>query len=209
MIWSQKTAGHAFQEVVNGNGGGGGNRGHNTSEKSVLAHPRTFWVTNLQVQWWCIQVSEKKKKKSDDGKKERKTNGITPYRMLFRVFDLAAPVMILLLIASYVGSKPYILNVDELQRMTKTNKKATMADMIWLSWWRWTVIILVSNSYGIIWMDPDHLPHPLVCTNKVIYYVDIKLQGGAPGKMMADQKARLFLDRLEYYYVRHPDDLII
>jgi hypothetical protein len=40
------------------------------------------------------------------------------------------------------------------------------------------------------------------------YYVDIKLEGGAPGKLLSDKKAKLFMDRLEYY-IRHPEDVVV
>ena len=38
--------------------------------------------------------------------------------------------------------------------------------------------------------------------------VELKLQGGAPGKILNDQNANVFLDRIEYY-VRNPSELTV
>jgi hypothetical protein len=40
------------------------------------------------------------------------------------------------------------------------------------------------------------------------YHVDVKLDGGVPGKILNDAKANAFLDRVEYY-VRNPTELVV
>ena len=39
------------------------------------------------------------------------------------------------------------------------------------------------------------------------YHVQVKLDGGVPGKILANAKANAFLDRVEYY-VRNPSELV-
>ncbi len=42
---------------------------------------------------------------------------------------------------------------------------------------------------------------------KYKYDVQVKLDGGVPGKILKDTKATAFLDRVEYY-VRNPNELV-
>ncbi|ORY99733.1 hypothetical protein BCR42DRAFT_430072 [Absidia repens] len=123
---------------------------------------------------------------------------------VFKVFHLAEPTYDFIT-DSYVGSKPYTLNVNGMQCMSKTKaKKETMVDIIdYLggqssSTAARTVSLNGSRSGRL---SSDSL-------KQQGYYVNMKLEGGAPGKLMSDQKARLFLDRLEYY-VRNPSELVV
>jgi hypothetical protein len=40
------------------------------------------------------------------------------------------------------------------------------------------------------------------------YQVQVKLDGGVPGKILNDQKANAFLHRVEYY-IRNPSELVV
>ncbi|CAO3593405.1 unnamed protein product [Absidia cylindrospora] len=127
---------------------------------------------------------------------------------VFKVFHLAEPTYDFIT-DSYVGSKPYTLNVNGMQCMSKTKaKKETMVDIIdYLggqsssssSTAARTVSLNGSRSSRSVSSDG---------LKQQGYYVNMKLEGGAPGKLMSDQKARLFLDRLEYY-VRNPCELVV
>ncbi|SAM01850.1 hypothetical protein [Absidia glauca] len=119
---------------------------------------------------------------------------------VFKVFHLAEPSYDFIT-DSYVGSKPYVLNVDGLQRMTKTKaKKETMVDII---------DYLGGQSSKAPVRTVSLNQQPLEASSQQQgYYVDIKLEGGAPGKLLSDKKAKLFMDRLEYY-IRHPEDVVV
>ncbi|KAI9299964.1 hypothetical protein BJ944DRAFT_273665, partial [Cunninghamella echinulata] len=112
----------------------------------------------------------------------------------FKVFHLAEPSYDFIT-DSYISSKPYILNVNEIQKMQPT-KKETMIDVIdYLGGGRG------GNTHSYVSSSNNQ-------NKKNGYHVDIKLQGGTPGKIIKDKKAKMFLDRLEYY-IRHPDEIIV
>lgn len=118
-----------------------------------------------------------------------------------RVFHLAEPSYDFIT-DSYVGSKPYVLNVDGLQRMTKTKaKKETMVDII-------DYLGGQPSKAPVRTVSLNQQPLDASSQQQQGYYVDIKLEGGAPGKVLSDQRAKLFMDRLEYY-IRHPEDFVV
>ncbi|KAI8328153.1 hypothetical protein BC941DRAFT_445561 [Chlamydoabsidia padenii] len=120
---------------------------------------------------------------------------------LFKVFHLAEPTYDFIT-DSYVGSKPYMLNVDGLQRMTKAAKKETMVDIIdYLGGQQ-------QQSSRMRTVSLNHSVSSDGLKQQQQYYADIKLEGGTPGKLLSDQKAKLFMDRLEYY-IRHPEEFVV
>ncbi|KAI8096927.1 uncharacterized protein BX664DRAFT_325207 [Halteromyces radiatus] len=134
---------------------------------------------------------------SDKGIVSQTKSSVSTYSGgVFKIFHLAAPTYDFIT-DSYVGSKPYTLNVDKLQRIGKV-KKETMVDIIdYLGGQQRSSSAVRTVSLNNIGSSD------LFNQQQQGYYVNMKLEGGAP-----DQKAKLFLDRLEYY-VRHPEDLIV
>ncbi|CAO3636153.1 unnamed protein product [Cunninghamella blakesleeana] len=108
----------------------------------------------------------------------------------FKVFHLAEPNYDFIS-DSYVPSKPYTLKVNEIQQASPSKKQETMIDII---------DYLGGNTPSYNRLNNKKT------TNG--YHVDIQLQGGTPGKIISDKKAKLFLDRLEYY-IRHPNEIIV
>ncbi|KAI8144083.1 hypothetical protein BJV82DRAFT_608258 [Fennellomyces sp. T-0311] len=124
----------------------------------------------------------------------------------FKVFHLAPPTYDFIT-DSYESSKPYTLNVSSSKSVSsgKTTKSADdeMLDLIGFfadeqPQKQARAVRLTTEDARI---DFSVQPKPSV-------QVELKLQGGPPGKILNDQNAAVFLDRVEYY-VRNPSELTI
>ncbi|KAI9497296.1 hypothetical protein BDB00DRAFT_23255 [Zychaea mexicana] len=126
----------------------------------------------------------------------------------FKVFHLAPPTYDFIN-DSYEPSKPYMLNVSSSKSMS-SGKSAQSSDDEMLE----LIGFLggekpaqeapraVRLTGGDARIDFSNQPKALA------QQVELKLQGGAPGKILNDQNATVFLDRVEYY-VRNPSELTV
>ncbi|KAI8365262.1 uncharacterized protein BYT42DRAFT_158332 [Radiomyces spectabilis] len=125
----------------------------------------------------------------------------------FKVFHLAEPSYDFIT-DSYSASKPYTLNVTATKRVDGGAKKSQGDDML-------DLISYLGNE------KPKAAPRAVGLTsedvrldfakqpqNQVIHQVEMKLEGGAPGKILNDAKAAVFFDRLEHY-VKNPSELVV
>lgn len=121
-----------------------------------------------------------------------------------RIFHLAEPTYDLIT-DSHQPSKPYILTVDRTRSVTVEKKKSKDQEMVDLIGYlggekkkESSVIRLKTNDTRLDFTKQE---------KKYKYDVQVKLDGGVPGKILKDTKATAFLDRVEYY-VRNPNELV-
>lgn len=107
---------------------------------------------------------------------------------------------------SYEPSKPYELNVSASQRV-ESGKAPKSQDE--------EMVDFISFLGGeepkketprAIGLSTKNAQIDFSAQPKVSHQVEIKLQDNVPGKILNDQKAATFLDRVEYY-VRNPSEL--
>ncbi|KAI9244960.1 hypothetical protein BDA99DRAFT_549281 [Phascolomyces articulosus] len=127
----------------------------------------------------------------------------------FKVFNLAPPTYDFIT-DSYESSKPYQLNVSSSKPVSSgnTSTKSSDDDMLDLIGFlageqpqkeQPRAVRLTGGDARIDFSKQSKAPS---------HQVELKLQGGAPGKILNDQNASVFLDRVEYY-VRNPSELTV
>ncbi|KAI9321495.1 hypothetical protein BX666DRAFT_2017439 [Dichotomocladium elegans] len=127
---------------------------------------------------------------------------------LFNVFHLSPPTYDFIT-DSYAPSKPYQLEVSAAKRVDagkpRKSENDDMLDLIGFLGGEQPAkeapraIRLTTQDARIIAKD-----EPKISSS---YQVEIKLKDSVPGKILDNQKAAVFLDRVEYY-VRNPSELI-
>lgn len=138
-------------------------------------------------------------------KKKRQTKKNIYLYNLCRVFNLAEPTYDFIT-DSYQTSKPYVLSVASQQRIIpKQAKKSSDADMMDL------ISYLggegkSAKKVGRIGLSSSL--NKLDFTKQDVFKVQVKLDGGVPGKILQDAKANAFLSRMEHY-ISHPNELVI
>ncbi|KAG1048157.1 hypothetical protein G6F43_009433 [Rhizopus delemar] len=123
----------------------------------------------------------------------------------FKIFHLAEPTYDFIT-DSHQPSKPYVLTVDRTRSVTVEKKKSEDQEMVDLIGYlggekkkkEGGVIGLKTNETRLDFTKQE---------KKYKYNVQVKLDGGVPGKILKDTKATAFLDRVEYY-VRNPNELV-
>ncbi|CAO3702222.1 unnamed protein product [Rhizopus stolonifer] len=123
----------------------------------------------------------------------------------FKVFHLAEPSYDFIT-DSYNPSKPYVLTVDRTQTIVPEkvqSKDQEMVDLIGYLGGQ----VEKKESRNIRLTTQDATLDFTKQEKKHRYNVQVKLDGGVPGKILNDPKAAAFLDRVEYY-VRHPNELV-
>ncbi|KAG1445934.1 hypothetical protein G6F56_009740 [Rhizopus delemar] len=123
----------------------------------------------------------------------------------FKVFHLAEPSYDFIT-DSYHPSKPYVLTVDRTQTIVSEkvqSKDQEMVDLIGYLGGQ----VEKKESRNIRLTTQDATLDFTKQEKKHRYNVQVKLDGGVPGKILNDPKAAAFLDRVEYY-VRHPNELV-
>ncbi|KAI8640999.1 hypothetical protein BD408DRAFT_418916 [Parasitella parasitica] len=125
----------------------------------------------------------------------------------FKVFNLAEPAYDFIT-DSYQNSKPYVMQVGGYQRIVSQPKKRSsdhemldLIDYLGSAPAKKPVTYNVRLSTKNAKLDFNQQP-------KETHAVEIKLDGGKPGKILNDQKAAAFLDRVEFY-VRNPSELVL
>lgn len=123
-----------------------------------------------------------------------------------RVFNLAEPTYDFIT-DSYQTSKPYVLNVDSQKRVSQqSTKKLADLEMVDLIGYLGGEKKPSSSARSIkLSSTSDKLDFTKKQDN---YQVQVKLDGGVPGKILNDQKANAFLSRVEYY-IRNPNELVV
>lgn len=123
----------------------------------------------------------------------------------FKIFHLSPPTYDFIT-DSYEPSKPYELNVSASQRV-ESGKAPKSQDE--------EMVDFISFLGGeepkketprAIGLSTKNAQIDFSAQPKVSHQVEIKLQDNVPGKILNDQKAATFLDRVEYY-VRNPSEL--
>ena len=123
-----------------------------------------------------------------------------------RVFHLAPPTYDFIT-DSYEASNPYLLNVSSTKPVSALKPKKSADDEML------DLIGYLANQ------QPKKQPRAVRLTTedaridfgtqpKSSVQVELKLQGGAPGKILNNPNATVFLDRVEYY-VKNPSELIV
>ncbi|CEP15596.1 hypothetical protein [Parasitella parasitica] len=125
----------------------------------------------------------------------------------FKVFNLAEPTYDFIT-DSYQNSKPYVMQVGSSQRIVSQPKKRSsdqeMLDLIdYLSGAPAKTAATRSIRLSTANAKLDLSQRP-----RETHAVEIKLDGGKPGKILNDPKAAAFLDRVEFY-VRNPSELVL
>jgi hypothetical protein len=123
-----------------------------------------------------------------------------------RIFNLAEPTYDFIT-DSYSTSKPYVMRVGNSQRIVQPKKSSADKDMLDLI-----------DYLGGAQPPKESRRVQLQTTQAKIdfskqtkhkqYHIDVKLDGGVPGKILNDAKANAFLDRVDYY-VRNPTELVV
>jgi hypothetical protein len=132
-------------------------------------------------------------------KKKKKKN--------YRVFNLAEPTYDFIT-DSYQSSKPYVMQVGGYQRIVSQQKKRSSDN---------EMLDLIDYLGGASTKKQESRRIQLLTKNakldftqqpKETHAIEIKLDGGKPGKILNDSKANAFLDRVEFY-VRNPSELVL
>lgn len=125
----------------------------------------------------------------------------------YRVFNLAEPTYDFIT-DSYQNSKPYVMQVGGYQRIVSQQKKRSsdheMLDLIDYLGGASTK----QEPARRIQLSTKNAKLDFTQQPKQTHAVEIKLDGGKPGKILNDQKANAFLERVEFY-VRNPSELVL
>ncbi|KAI8062528.1 hypothetical protein BC940DRAFT_308472 [Gongronella butleri] len=114
----------------------------------------------------------------------------------FKIFHLAPPTYDFIT-DSYVGSKPFVLHVNGVQKRKVASQPETMVDILdFLGGGKGRAA--PRSTVSLQRKATSALPA------QAQYQVDFKLQGNK--QITANKDAKVFLDRLEYY-IRHPEEL--
>lgn len=125
--------------------------------------------------------------------------------MNLRIFHLAEPTYDFIT-DSHQPSKPYVLTVDRTRSVTVEKKKSEDQEMVDLIGYLGGE--KKKKEGGVIGLKTDETRLDFTKQEKKYKYnVQVKLDGGVPGKILKDTKATAFLDRVEYY-VRNPNELV-
>ncbi|KAK4519969.1 uncharacterized protein ATC70_010213 [Mucor velutinosus] len=124
----------------------------------------------------------------------------------FKVFNLTEPTYDFIT-DSYQNSKPYVMQVSGYQRIVSQQKKRSsdheMLDLI-----DYLGGASRKQEPRRIQLSTKNAKLDFTQQPKQTHAVEIKLDGGKPGKILNDQKANAFLERVEFY-VRNPSELVL
>ncbi|KAI8077919.1 uncharacterized protein B0P05DRAFT_543325 [Gilbertella persicaria] len=127
----------------------------------------------------------------------------------FKIFNLAEPTYDFITDA-YEPAKPYVMTVGSHQRIVPPTPKRSsdheLLDLIDYLGGQSTKKVQEERRVQLTTKSAtlDFSTQP----KQLQYHVQVKLDGGVPGKILGDQKANAFLDRVEYY-VRNPTELVV
>lgn len=126
----------------------------------------------------------------------------------FKVFNLSEPNYDFIT-DSYSNGKPYVMSVSASQRVyhsqkPKSSANSEMLDLIDFLGGEKPKLESRRVKLGTQAATLDFSKQP----KQQQYHVEVKLDGGAPGKILNNQKATAFLDRVEYY-IKNPNELVV
>ncbi|KAI8351800.1 hypothetical protein EDC96DRAFT_518497 [Choanephora cucurbitarum] len=124
----------------------------------------------------------------------------------FKIFNLSEPAYDFITDSYQVG-KPYVMTVGANQRIAQPVKSSANNDMLDLIDYLGGSVKQVQERRVQLTTKNATLDFANQPKQGNQYHVQVKLDGGVPGKILANAKANAFLDRVEYY-VRNPNELV-
>lgn len=124
-----------------------------------------------------------------------------------RIFNLAEPSYDFIT-DSYTTSKPYVMHVGSKNRIVQPKKSSADREMLDLIDYLGGQPASVQSRRIQLQTKEAKIDFSKQPKQTNQYHINVKLDGGVPGKILNDKKANAFLDRVEYY-VRNPTELVV